>query len=56
MELAAAVVGGQGHFVQARVGLGQGRDTTASNDPDDNGSPLWLTPICTCLLYTSRCV
>ena len=36
---------------QALVGLGQGRDTTASNDPDDNGSPLWVTPICTTFFY-----
>ncbi len=31
---------------QALVGLGLGRDPTSSSSPNENGSPIWVTPNC----------
>ncbi len=36
---------------QALVGLGVGRDWTASESQNQNGSPLWVTPTCQTFFY-----
>ena len=36
---------------QALVGLGVGRDWTSASSPDQNGSPLWVTPTCQTFFY-----
>ncbi|MBX7251401.1 MAG: DUF11 domain-containing protein [Candidatus Promineofilum sp.] len=36
---------------QALVGLGAGRDWTSGTNPNQNGSPLWVTPICQTFFY-----
>ncbi len=36
---------------QALVGLGAGRDWTSATSPDQNGSPLWVTPTCQTFFY-----
>jgi uncharacterized repeat protein (TIGR01451 family) len=35
----------------ALVGLGLGRDPTSSTSPTQNGSPLWVTPVCNTYVY-----
>ena len=36
---------------QALVGLGLGRDPNSATNPDENGSPIWVTPTCQTFFY-----